>query len=141
MDTGVLIKLYATEANSADAVRLVAQRAGSLPFTFWQEIEAKTALRTKVFRKELLPTDLAAALRRLESDVSDNFLTRVYPSLAEVIEEAEKLSERYVAGLGCRTLDILHVAAALVLNVDSFLTFAVRQAALADAAGLAVYTG
>ncbi len=40
--------------------------------------------------------------------------------------------------LGCRTLDIIHVAAAIVLGAKIFITFDGRQAALAKQAGLAV---
>ena len=40
--------------------------------------------------------------------------------------------------LGCRTLDIIHVAAALVLEAKEFVTFDTRQAALAKQAGLTV---
>lgn len=40
--------------------------------------------------------------------------------------------------LGCRTLDIIHVAAALVLGTKEFVTFDGRQGALAKQAGLTV---
>ncbi len=42
------------------------------------------------------------------------------------------------AALGCRTLDIIHMAAALVIGVKKFVTFDHRQAALARMAGLNV---
>ena len=42
------------------------------------------------------------------------------------------------ATLGCRTLDIIHVAAALVIGAREFITFDGRQAALARQAGLTV---
>ena len=40
--------------------------------------------------------------------------------------------------LGCRTLDIIHVAAALVLGAKEFVTFDARQGALAKKVGLTV---
>lgn len=46
------------------------------------------------------------------------------------------LARRHVARLGVRTLDSLHVAAALELKADSFWTFDIRQAKLAEVAGL-----
>jgi hypothetical protein len=52
--------------------------------------------------------------------------------------EAERLSALHSETLGTRSLDILHVAAALVLGSSEFLTFDARQAALAKAAGLKV---
>lgn len=42
------------------------------------------------------------------------------------------------SNLGGRTLDISHVAAALVIGVKEFVAFNHRQAALARSAGLAV---
>ena len=48
----------------------------------------------------------------------------------------ERLARRHVAKLGVRTLDSLHVAAALELQADRFWTFDQRQARLAEAEGL-----
>jgi predicted nucleic acid-binding protein len=52
--------------------------------------------------------------------------------------EAERLSAGFTARIGTRSLDILHVANALVLGATSFLTFDKRQAELAKSAGLKV---
>jgi len=40
--------------------------------------------------------------------------------------------------LGCRTLDIIHVAAALIIGATEFVTFDGRQGAIAKQAGLTV---
>ena len=48
------------------------------------------------------------------------------------------LARRYVARLGARTLDSLHVAAALELGAERFWTFDERQAKLAHAVGLSL---
>lgn len=52
--------------------------------------------------------------------------------------EAERLSAQHSERLGTRSLDILHVAFAVVLGAREFLSFDQRQAALAAAAGLTV---
>jgi predicted nucleic acid-binding protein len=52
--------------------------------------------------------------------------------------EAERLSALHSERLGTRILDILHVAAALVNGSRVFITFDIRQAKLAKAAGLKV---
>ncbi|MCP5542890.1 MAG: PIN domain-containing protein [Akkermansiaceae bacterium] len=54
--------------------------------------------------------------------------------------EAERLSATHSEKLGTRSLDILHVAAALVLGSTVFFTFDKRQAKLGKAAGLKVRT-
>jgi hypothetical protein len=53
-----------------------------------------------------------------------------------IYAEARRLSARWSATLGTRSLDILQVASAIVLKADSFLTFDSRQKKLAKAAGL-----
>ena len=49
-----------------------------------------------------------------------------------------RLSALHSEILGTRSLDVLHVACALVLGGNDFLTFDHRQGALAKAAGLKV---
>jgi hypothetical protein len=65
-------------------------------------------------------------------------LAAVDPHLSEVMIEAERLSALHSGILGTRSLDVLHVACALVLGGSDFLTFDIRQGALAKAAGLKV---
>jgi len=55
-----------------------------------------------------------------------------------VFELVVDLARRHVARLGCRTLDTLHVACALELGAQQFLTFDQRQEKLAKAVGLSV---
>lgn len=52
--------------------------------------------------------------------------------------EAERLSALHSERLGTRSLDILHVAAALVLGSTEFLSLDERQTRLARAAGITV---
>lgn len=51
--------------------------------------------------------------------------------------ETERLSALHSEKLGTRSLDILHVAIALSLGCETFLSFDKRQIALAKKAGLA----
>jgi predicted nucleic acid-binding protein len=48
------------------------------------------------------------------------------------------LAEHHTPVIGARSLDVLHVAAALVLGATEFCTLDTRQANLAKAAGLHV---
>ena len=52
--------------------------------------------------------------------------------------EAMRLASRWTAGFGARSLDIIHIAAAVVLRADGLLTFDDRQRKLARAAELVV---
>jgi predicted nucleic acid-binding protein len=55
-----------------------------------------------------------------------------------LLKEAESLAEHHTPTTGCRSLDILHVAAALVSGATEFVTFDTRQGRLAQLAGLQV---
>jgi hypothetical protein len=41
-DSGIVVKLYVQEANSADAIRLVSGSAAPYAFTSWQALEVGT---------------------------------------------------------------------------------------------------
>jgi predicted nucleic acid-binding protein len=70
------------------------------------------------------------------SDLAANVFTYTNPAWPEVFLEAERLSAGHSEILGTRSLDVLHVATALVLGARDFLTFDTRQGSLARAAGL-----
>ena len=66
-------------------------------------------------------------------------LTRRTPLMRDAATaEQLELSAGHSATLGCRTLDIIHIAAALVLGAKEFVTSDTRQGALAKQAGLTV---
>jgi hypothetical protein len=76
------------------------------------------------------------ALADLEEDVQAGVWEAPAYDLADVHATAERLARRHAAALGTRSLDILHVAAALALGANCFVTGDRRQASLARAANL-----
>ena len=64
----------------------------------------------------------------------DSGRMQTFPEMA--FELCIQLAQRHGARLGTRTLDTLHVAAALELRAKRFWTFDMRQAKLAEAEGL-----
>jgi predicted nucleic acid-binding protein len=135
-DTSVLAKLYVSESNSSDAIALVGNYRPPLPIVALHEIELRNALRLKVFRQEMSDQQLKGALGDWQLDLSQGRMRRVATDWDEVMRRAEELSAKWTPKLGSRTLDILHVAAAVVLKCRVFLTFDNRQAELARKAGL-----
>ncbi len=106
--------------------------------TPWQEIEARTALRLKSFRKEITTAEMEASLEAFDADIlSGRWKTPEYKE-ATVWRFARDLSDRHAAKTGCRTLDLLHVAVALSLGVKTFVTFDERQRSVASSEGLTV---
>jgi predicted nucleic acid-binding protein len=109
-----------------------------LAFTWLHQLEFRNALRLRIFRGDITAAQRDASLNAMLSDLAVGILLAAAPPLPEVMTEAERLSALYSQTLGTRTLDILHVAAALVLGLPELLTFDARQATLAKAAGLRV---
>ena len=81
---------------------------------------------------------MRASLEALDEDIlRGRWRTPVYRETT-VWRLARDLSDRYAETIGCRTLDLLHVAVALSLGVNSFVTFDERQRAVARLEGLTV---
>ena len=135
-DTGFLCSLYAPDAHTARAIVRMRRQALPLPFTWLHQLELRNALRLRVFRREITRVQRDASLNAVLADLAAGVLAPVAIDHTGVMTEAERLSALHSERLGTRSLDILHVAAALVLGQARFLTFDRRQRALALAAGL-----
>lgn len=137
-DTGFLCSLYAPDPHSARAAARMRRQPLPLPYTWVHQLELRNALRLRVFRRDIAARQRDASLNAVLADVAGGVLAAAAPPLAALMTEAERLSALHSETLGTRSLDILHVAAALVLGLPEILTFDARQSALARAAGLKV---
>ena len=140
-DTGFLMSLYGRDANSPRAVALVARHKPVFFLTEFGEVEFANAVERLLFPHRGGATwtlrEAKAVRNRLEQHVNAGvFQLRPVPS--EAWQTAIRLSRQYTARLGTRTLDVLHVALALSLQPDVFLSFDRRQWKLAKAVGLHV---
>ncbi len=135
-DTGFLCSLYAPDAHTCRAASQVKRQRLPLPVTWLHQLEFRNALRLRVFRNEITPAQRDASLNAMLADLAAGVLTHAEPPLSDLTIEAERLSGLHSETLGTRSLDILHVAAALVLGIPELLTFDRRQQALAKVAGL-----
>jgi hypothetical protein len=61
-------------------------------------------------------------------------------SEGRTFSEAAKLAEKHTATIGCRSLDILHCAAAKILGASELISTDSRQKKLATAMGLELVT-
>ena len=137
-DSGWLCSLYASDAHSRLAVARMARVTLPVPVIWLHQLELRNALRLRVFRGEITPEQRDASLNAWLADLAAGVLASATPVWGEVMLESERLSAAHSDKLGTRSLDILHVAAAVVLGAAEFHTFDRRQAALAKAAGLKV---
>jgi hypothetical protein len=77
-----------------------------------------------------------AILAAFQTDLTDARLGLPTCNLASLLIESERLSSIYTMDGGYRAFDILHVAAALLLDASDFLTSDAKQSGLALALGL-----
>ncbi len=137
-DTAFLCSLHAPDAHTGRVVAWLQRPRAPLPFTGLHRLEFRNALRLRVFRKEITPEQRELAIQAMLSDIAADVFAYAEPSWPEVLLEAERLSGGHSETIGTRSLDILHVASALVLGAKDFLTFDTRQGSLAKTAGLRV---
>lgn len=81
---------------------------------------------------------VTATLQALRTDVESGVLHRSQPSWPDVFATTLRLSTALSRTLGTRTLDLLHVAAALALQATEFITGDDRQAKVAAKEALTV---
>lgn len=139
-DSSVITKWYLPEPDSLLALRVRARFSPPAVMTHLHRVELVTAWQLKVFRHEIAQRVVQQAMHDLEADTTAGLWEPPLYDLAAVFFEAESLSRRHTAILGARSLDILHVATAVVLGLPVFVTNDDRQAKVAKAAGLRVTT-
>ena len=143
-DTSFLCSLYRLQVFSARAVAAMALRDGSLPVSSLLLLEFRQSLRfhSRLYandRAKGFPREDADLMRgRLQADLATSVLQTVAVDWAEVHQRAEALSARFTESGGHRLVDIMHVATALHLGAEEFLTFDANQKRLAVAQGLKV---
>lgn len=137
-DTSFLFALYGSDAHSPKAVAWVAQNKRVLHLNTLTHFEFGNALRFSESRK-VIPTGAAAQYwSGFEAAVAQGRLIVATSNLADVIDEAKRLSSLHSLAGGHRGFDILHVASALKMKATQFLTFDANQKKLAEVEGLVV---
>lgn len=136
-DTSFLASLYVLDANSPLAAARMKRAKLPLLMTPFGELELTNAVALRLFRKELSASQAKAAHALIRKDLEDGVLL-VNALPVSAFERAKRIARRQTPRLDTRTLDVLHVASALVLWADAFYTFDTRQAKLAAAEGLHV---
>ena len=135
-DSGVLVQLYVRERSSEVVARFLARRREAVVVNSLHELEVRNALRLKRFRGEIEDEQLAASLAMIASDFATGRLIRRGVDWRPIHAEAERLSEAVSTAIGVRTIDLLHVAAALKQRASGLVSLDHRQRAAAQAVGL-----
>jgi predicted nucleic acid-binding protein len=138
-DASFLVALYLQQQSSIAASAFMQRHGEPLPFTPWHRLEVRNAIRLAVFHKLIDAVQSKTQIKQIDMDLRDESLLVHTPvDWVAVLRAAEILGGANTENIGCRSGDLLHVAAAVELNIELFLTFDERQKKMAKAAGLVV---
>jgi predicted nucleic acid-binding protein len=135
-DTSFLSSLYATDANSIRADAWPQANPAPLPLTASHRLELRNALSLAVFQQRLTQQEVQAAWQEVENDCAAGLLVNRGGLWHRVLADAQTYALAHTPAIGCRTLDVLHVASAKLMGVAEFCTFDTRQSTLAVRVGL-----
>lgn len=148
VDTNFLLRVYLNyEETDAAMARIQSMRlsGNSCPIDWLHRIEFANALQLLVFQSRsggqphVTPEAAAVALHDFETELkTGGVLREVSLPTAELTKNCQQLSARHTAALGCRTYDLIHVTAALLLQCDTFWSFDAKASKLAKLEGLKV---
>jgi len=147
-DSSFILRLVAAEAGSAEAA--AEYRRLDLPALFFlplHALEVRNAILQRAFHQHssapkaeriTIARERDVALSRLDRFISRQALIEVAVDLEKALQRASVLSRTHTERIGARAIDLLHVACAILLRTELFLTTDMRQAQLAKAEGLRV---
>lgn len=138
VDSSALRQLYVHDARSRAMATWRFKYTGPLPLTRFGRAELVNSIAGAVFRHDLPEAALLAFVQELEEDLAADRLHLVEVPWRTMLERTTELSRQYTPALGTRSLDVLHVASALSLEMRKFVTYDERQTRLARACGLKV---
>jgi len=136
-DTSAVVPLYLPEIRS-DRAREEARRARQIPYTPLHALELTSAIHLNCGRGLITQAELRAVSLQVEDDLSAHRLRTTPLDLAEVFASATDVARQHAATVPCRSLDVLHVAAALHLRCAELVSADERQLQLGRAVGLDV---
>lgn len=137
-DSSFIVSLYLRDANSAAARQTMKEYPAGIALSRIAGLEVKNAFRLALYRQWIQPIQEARVQALFDEDFAGGFLCSVPFATDEIFSEAERLSRLYSKISGNRSLDVLHVAFARVIELEVFASFDARQRKLAESVGLRV---
>jgi len=138
VDTSVIVKLYIKEEYSLEVSHWIRKNNEAIPLTRFHELEFTNAIYLKQFRTEMTNEQALLVLAKFDEHQRRGVYYRPQINWTDTINSALDLSQSHTKTTGSRSLDIMHVASALAIKANRFLTLDKRQSALADLAGLTI---
>jgi predicted nucleic acid-binding protein len=138
-DTSFLFSFYGRDTFTPAALAAARELAEAPSLSPFNEYEFLNAVRLSCFRLAIGEEQAGAMLEDFAADMASGMLAPEIASLTAILEEAKRLSAKHTRTHGCRAFDILHVAAAVTMKADGFLSFDLNQRELAKVAGLKIF--
>jgi predicted nucleic acid-binding protein len=135
-DTSFLFSLYVHNEHTDQAMRFARRRRASIQVGMLVDYEFYNALQFADFSGRLSEADALLGQARYRTDLQNGALQITPENFQATLEKAKGLTRRYLRRFGLRAFDALHVASALQLGAETFLTFDRLQQKLAVAEGL-----
>jgi predicted nucleic acid-binding protein len=137
-DTGFLVSLYLPETTTLKAVSEISRITQPLAFTPLLRLELRNALNFAVACQRMTLVERDEVWKQIESQLRQGFFVDVVPSTSQIHSKALELSDRHTLSLATRSLDLLHIATALIVSAQTFYSFDERQRQAASADGVTV---
>ena len=106
------------------------------PSPAFHRLELRNALSLALFQQRITLQEIKSVWQQVENDCVTGLLAVRGGLWHRVLVEAETFALKDTPVVGCRTLDILHVATAKLIGTTEFCTFDTRQSILAARVGL-----
>ena len=137
LDTSALLKLYIRESGSEAVQACVASQDDPLPVWELHQAEIINALRLKTFWGDIDNHQADHLIGLFDQRMGRG--QYFFPEIdRDGLMTTFRSLSRQTPRIGCRTMDVLHVACALQIEPESFVSFDERQRTLAAEAGLGV---
>lgn len=142
-DTSFLCALYRKQDNSEQALDYRARMSEPLCITRLLLWEFRQSVRFQAFRHSKNRSvgyplhEAEKMMADLNEDLREGCVTTLEVDFIDLLMTGERISKTRTFVGGHRSFDILHVATALELGAEEFLSFDENQIALARAEGLA----
>jgi len=138
-DSGFIVSLYRpSEGLSREARRAIKQSPGPVILSPLSLLEIRNALNLAIRRGEMGETERDAILADIRRQLEAGFFQMAEVSQSEIYAKAGELSDAHTPAIGTRSLDLIHVATALLCKVRRMLSTDTRQRQAAEAEGLDV---
>jgi predicted nucleic acid-binding protein len=138
VDPSALLKLYLKEPESRAMAVWRGKIGDPLVVTRHGRLELTNGICLALYRGIINAGTHRSALAALEDDFARGRYKQTDVLWRATLDRSCDLSREHTASLGCRSLDVLHVASAIELELKHFVTFDTRQQQLARSAGLKI---